>query len=73
MLAINAVRELEYWRMNVSSMNATGQYVSPNLDSEILIYVDASGDGYGGYRYVSYFDAINAYLLAGSACSNYHM
>ena len=48
MLAKEAVIELEYWRKNVSCMNSTGQYVSPNLDSEVLIYSDASGDGYGG-------------------------
>ena len=64
MLAIGAVRELEYWRTNVSSINAAGQYVSPNLDSEIRIYVVASWDGYGGYA--SYFDTVSASLLAGS-------
>ena len=69
MLAVDAVRELEYWRTNVSSMNAAGQYVSPNLDSEILIYVDASGDGYGGYA--SYFDTVSTSLLAGSSFSSY--
>ena len=69
MLAVDAVRGLEYWRTNVSSMNAAGQYVSPNLDSEILIYVDASGDGYGGYA--SYFDTVSASLLAGFSFSSY--
>ena len=68
MLAIEAVRELEYWRANVSSMNSLGQYVSPNLDSEILIYSDASGDGYGGYA--SYFDAVDASVLVGSSYSS---
>ena len=61
MLAIEAVRELEYWRANVSSMNSSGQYVSPNLDSEILIYSEASGDGYCGYA--SYFDTVDASVL----------
>ena len=64
MLAKEAVNELEYWRANVSCMNSTGQYVSPNLDSEVLIYSDASGDGYGGYA--SYFDTLDASVLVGS-------
>ena len=68
MLAIEAVRELEYWRANVSSLNSSGQYVSPNLDSEILIYSDASGDGYGGYA--SYFDTVDASVLVGSSYSS---
>ena len=68
MLAKEAVIELEYWRANVSSMNSSGQYVSPNLDSEILIYSDASGDGYGGYA--SYFDTVDASVLIGSSYSS---
>ena len=64
MLAKEAVNELEYWRENVSCMNSTGQYVSPNLDSEVLIYSDASGDGYGGYA--SYLDTLDASVLVGS-------
>ena len=68
MLAIEAVRELEYWRANVSSINSSGQYVSPNLDSEILIYSYASGEGYGSYA--SYFDKVDASVLVGSSYSS---
>ena len=63
-LAKEAVIELEYWRTNVSCMNSTGQYVSPNLASEVLICSDASGDGYGGYA--SYFETVDASVLVGS-------
>ena len=44
-VTVEAVGELGYWRSNVRSMNAKGQYVSPNLDLQILIYSDASGEG----------------------------
>ena len=44
------------------------QYVSPNLDSEILIYSYASGEGYGSYA--SYFDKVDASVLVGSSYSS---
>ena len=54
-----AVSQLRFWRQNLKSMNEKGKEVSPNLDSQICVYSDASNEGYGGY--VSYLD---------SACGN---
>ena len=66
-VTVEAVGELDYWRSSVRSMNAKGQYVSPNLDSQILIYSEASGEGYGGYA--SYCDTVNANVATDSTYS----
>ena len=68
MLAIEVVRELDYLRTNVSSMNSSGQYVSPYLDSDIMIYSDTSGDWFGSYA--SYFDTVDTSVFVGSSNSS---
>ena len=66
-VTVEAVGELDYCRSNIRSINAKGQYVTPNLDSQILIYSDASGEGYRGYA--SYCDTVNANVATDSTYS----
>ena len=46
-----AIAELDFWKNNVRSMNSKGQYIAPNVCTEISLYSDASSEGYGGYVY----------------------
>lgn len=46
-----AIAELDFWKNNVRSMNSKGQYIAPNVCTEISLYSDSSSEGYGGYVY----------------------
>ena len=45
----DAIEELKFWRENVKRLNIEGKMISETRNSEIALFSDASGKGYGGY------------------------
>lgn len=49
LLSNSAVTELDYWRLNVKTLNKEGRAIRSNQVCTLTAFCDASATGYGGY------------------------
>nr|XP_022336293.1 uncharacterized protein LOC111132768 [Crassostrea virginica] len=72
-ISVDALKEIEFWRKNVSILNGNGlsiEFVCASDVCNLLLYCDASDVGFGGY-FETFDDENNENVFLGSVVGNW--